>query len=148
MEVILLENVKKLGTLGQILKVKPGFARNYLLPQGKALVANADNRAYFEAQRAELEADMAQRLKEAQIRAESLSSLAITLAGHAGEQGKLFGSITAQDIAQAVIAQGIPLSKHEVRLEEGPIRQLGQYSVEIHLHSEVTVPLTVNVVPE
>jgi len=149
MEVILLESVKKLGHMGQVLRVKPGFARNFLIPQAKALVANADNRAYFESQRAELEAQMAQRLQEAQKRAEALGDLAITIAARAGEQGKLFGSITAHDIASAVVAQsGHTLTKQEVRLEEGPLRQLGQFTVDIHLHSEVTVPLTVNIVAE
>ena len=149
MEVILLESVKKLGQLGQVLRVKPGYARNYLIPQSKALVANADNRAFFESQRAEFEAMMAERLKDAQSRAQALGELTITLAARAGEQGKLFGSITAQDIANAVLAQsGHHLSKHEVRLEEGPLRQLGQFTVDIHLHSEVTVPLTVNIVAE
>jgi large subunit ribosomal protein L9 len=148
MQVILLENIKTLGKLGDPVKVKPGYGRNYLIPQGKALMANAANKAYFEAKRAELEQEMQNRLADAQTRLDAVAQLRITLGARAGDEGRLFGSITAYDIAEAIKAAGVPLSKHEIRLEHGPIRQIGEHPVGIHLHNEVTTEILVTVVAE
>ncbi len=145
MEVILLENIANLGGLGDKVNVKAGFARNYLLPQGKATAATAENIAEFEARRAELERIAAEKLSAAQARADQLAGIElITIAANAGEEGKLFGSIGTQDIADAVTAAGIEVSKSEVRLPTGTIRQTGEYEIDLQLHAEVTT--TVNLV--
>lgn len=145
MEVILLERVASLGELGETVKVKPGYARNYLLPQGRALLATENNRADFEARRVELERLQAARLDAARSRAEQVGALALTIARVAGEQGKLFGSVTAQDIAEAITEAGVEVRKQEVRLAQ-PIRQLGEYEVAVQLHGDVAVTLNVSVV--
>ncbi|MEY3182874.1 MAG: ribosomal protein [Pseudomonadota bacterium] len=148
MQVILLENIKTLGNLGDLIKVKPGYGRNYLIPTGKALMANAANKAYFDAKRAELEQEMHHRLSDAEARLEAVNQLSIRLTARAGDEGRLFGSVTAHDIAEAIKQQGVTVSKHEIRLEQGPIRQLGEHPVGIHLHSEVTTEIMVTVVAE
>jgi len=139
MEVILLENVANLGGLGDKVSVKAGFARNYLLPQGKATAATAENIAAFEARRAELERIAAEKLATAQARADQIGALEqVTISVNAGEEGKLFGSIGTQDIADAVTAAGKEVSRSEVLLPEGTIRQTGEYEVSLQLHPEVT----------
>ena len=146
MDVILLEKVGKLGGIGDKVAVKPGFGRNFLIPQGKALPANEKNLAEFEARRAELEAAAADKTAVAQARADKLAELdAVTIVAKAGDEGKLFGSIGARDIAEAITAAGVEVAKAEVKLPEGTMRELGEYDVDIQLHSEVfqTVKLTV-----
>ena len=138
MEVILLEKVGKLGSIGDKVAVKAGFGRNYLIPHGKALSATAANVAEFEVRRAELEAVEAETKKAAEVRAEQLIDLEVTITSSAGEEGKLFGSIGTRDIADAVTAAGVAIEKSEVRLPEGALRNVGEYSVDIQLHSEVT----------
>lgn len=149
MEVILLENINNLGTLGDKVDVKAGYGRNFLIPQGKAVPATASNVADFEARRAELEAAAAEVLAAAQARGESLEALgAITIGANAGEEGKLFGSIGTRDIADAIIAAGVEVDKSEVRLPEGALRELGEYEVAIQVHGEVTATVAIAVVPE
>ena len=148
MEVILLEKVANLGGLGDKVNVRPGYGRNYLIPQGKAKPATAENIAYFEAQRAELERKAAEELATAQARAEKLEALSVTIAANAGEEGKLFGSVGPQDVADAVTAAGEALARHEVRMPEGPIRAVGEYSIELHLHADVNATVSVNVTGE
>ena len=148
MEIILLEKVANLGTLGDQVKVKPGYARNYLIPNGKATEATPINRARFEARRAELERVAAEALAKARGRANQLAELIVTLSVKTGSEGRLFGSVGAADIASAVSAAGIELQKHEVRLPAGPIRQIGEYDVDLHLHGEVKSQIRVNVITE
>lgn len=148
MEIILLEKVANLGTLGERVKVKPGYARNFLIPEGKATAATAANVARFEARRAELERVAADALAKAQARAAQLAELIVTLSVKTGSEGRLFGSVGAADIADAVSAAGIELQKQEVRLPAGPIRQIGEYDVDLHLPSEVKTQIRVNVIAE
>lgn len=137
MEVILLEKVANLGNLGDKVSVKAGYGRNYLLPQGKATAATPDNIAEFEARRAELERIAAEKRAVAETRAAQLNELVVTITANVGEEGKLFGSIGTQDIADALTASGIEVAKSEVRLPEGTIRQTGEYDIKLQLHSEV-----------
>ncbi len=148
MEIILLEKVPNLGTLGDRVRVKPGYARNFLIPKGKAITANAANIARFEARRAELEQAAAEVLAKAKARAAQLAELIVTLSVKTGTEGRLFGSVGPADIAGAVSAAGIELQKHEVRLSCGPIRQIGEYDVDLHLHNEVKTQIRVNVIAE
>lgn len=148
MEVILLEKVGKLGGLGDTANVKAGYARNYLLPTGKAVAATAANVEKFEGRRAELEAAAAQVLADAQARAESLNEKSITIVSKAGDEGKLFGSIGTRDIADAITESGDAVQKSEVSLPEGALRNIGEYEVAIQLHSEVSAVVTVVVVSE
>jgi len=148
MDVILLEKVANLGGLGDTVKVRNGYGRNYLIPQGKAKPATAENVAYFEAQRAELERKAAEDLATATKRAEQLEALTVSITANAGDEGKLFGSVGPQDIADAVIAAGVEVGRHEVRMPDGPIRALGEYSVELHLHADVNASVHVNVTGE
>ena len=148
MEIILLEKVNHLGALGDKVKVKAGYARNFLIPRGKATLATADNLARFEARRAELERVAAEQLAKAQARSEQLADLIVTLAVKSGNEGRLFGSVGAADIANAVSAAGIELQKAEVRLSGGVIRQIGEYDVDLHLHAEVKSHIRVNVIAE
>ena len=145
MEVILLEQVENLGGIGDKVKVKSGYGRNYLIPQGKATLATADNIAKFEARRAELEAKAAAERAEADGRAEKVAGLKLVIRAKAGSEGKLFGSIGTVDIAEAAAAAGVELARSEIRLPEGPIRVVGEHTIEVHLHSEVNVevPLVV-----
>lgn len=148
MDVILLEKVGGLGNLGDKVKVKGGFGRNFLIPYGKAVSATPANVAHFEAQRAELEANAAERLAAAQARAEKLIGLKVTIKGNSGDEGKLFGSIGTRDIAEAVTAAaGIEVGKSEVRMPNGVIRNTGDFEVDVQLHSDVTVTIGVSVVP-
>lgn len=148
MDVILLEKVGKLGDLGEKVSVKSGFGRNYLLPLGKAVPANKDNLAAFEARRSELEAAAKQRLAEAQARGERLASIHVRIPANAGDEGKLFGSIGTRDMAEAITAAGVPVTKSEVRMPQGVIRDIGDYEVSVQLHSDVTQLVAVAVVPE
>ncbi|KZZ14863.1 50S ribosomal protein L9, partial [Oleiphilus sp. HI0079] len=131
MEVILLEKVGKLGGLGDKVTVKSGFGRNFLVPFGKAVPANAENVAQFEARRAELEKAAAEKLAAAEARAAELNEKSVTITSKAGDEGKLFGSIGVRDVADAVTAAGTEVSKSEVRLPEGPIRAVGDYEIDI-----------------
>jgi large subunit ribosomal protein L9 len=149
MEVILLENVANLGNLGDKVTVRPGYGRNYLVPQKKAVPASKENVEMFEARRAELEKAAAEALAVAQVRGEQIANLAqVVIKAQAGEEGKLFGSVAVADIADAVTAAGVELEKREVNLPEGPIRQTGEYEVELQLHAEVTQPIKVIVEAE
>jgi len=148
MEVILLEKIANLGNLGDKVAVKAGYARNFLLPFGKATPATAENVAAFEARRAELEKLAAEKKAEADARAAQLAELTVTIAANAGEEGKLFGSIGTRDIADAVTAAGVAIEKSEVRLPEGPIRVTGEYDIELQLHTDVEVTIKLAVVAE
>ncbi|MGN0920690.1 MAG: 50S ribosomal protein L9 [Cellvibrio sp.] len=148
MEVILLDKVGKLGSIGDKVTVKSGFGRNYLLPQGKAVAATAKNIADFEARRAELEAAAAAKIAEATARAEKLAALEVTIAANAGDEGRLFGSIGTRDIAEAITAAGVEVTKSEVRLPEGVIRETGSFEIDVQLHSEVIQAVKVIVVGE
>jgi len=148
MEVILLEKIGGLGNLGDKVRVKGGFGRNFLIPYGKAVSATPDNVARFETQRAELEKAAAERLATAQERAEKLAGLSIRIEANAGDEGKLFGSVGTRDIADAVsTAAGIEVSKSEVRLPTGVLRTTGEFEIELQLHSDVSQMVTVSVVP-
>lgn len=147
MDVILLDKIAKLGGLGDKVSVKAGYARNFLLPQGKAVVANAANLEVFEARRAELEAKLADELAAAQARADKLAALeGVEIASKAGDEGKLFGSIGTRDIADALTAAGVEVAKAEVRLPEGALRQTGEYDITIGLHTDVTATAKVVIV--
>ena len=149
MNVILLDKIANLGNLGDQVSVKAGYARNFLLPQGKAVVANAANTEVFEARRAELEAKLAAELATATERAEKLAALeAVVIASKAGDEGKLFGSIGNRDIADAVTAAGVELAKSEVRLPLGAIRTTGEYEIDVQLHAEVKAVVKLSVVAE
>ncbi len=148
MEVILLDKVGKLGAIGDKVTVKSGYGRNYLLPQGKAIAATAKNVADFEARRAELEAAAAGKLGEAQSRAAKLAELTVTISANAGDEGRLFGSVGTRDIAEAVSAAGVEITKAEVRLPQGALREIGQYDIDIQLHAEVIQAVKLVVVAE
>jgi large subunit ribosomal protein L9 len=149
MEVILLDTIGNLGGLGDKVKVKAGYGRNYLIPQGKAVPATAANVAEFEARRAELERAAAEAEASARSRAEALEALdVITIGAHAGEEGKLFGSVGTRDIAEAITAAGCEVDKSEVRLPDGALRETGDYSVAIQLHAAVMAEVQVSVVAE
>jgi large subunit ribosomal protein L9 len=148
MDVILLERVRNLGNLGDEVSVKNGYGRNFLIPQGKAVRATAANREVFEGRRAELEAQAAAQLKAAQDRAAGLAELAVTIAARASDEGKLFGSVGSREIADAVTEAGQEVSKDEVLLPVGPLRSIGEFTVDFQLHSDVTASVTVNVIPE
>lgn len=148
MEVILLERVPSLGRLGDRVKVKPGFGRNFLIPQGKALCATPANLARFEAERARLEAEQTAELEAAQARADSLSELIVTITVRAGDDGRLFGSVSAGDLIDALNAAGHSVDKREVRLPNGPLRELGEHPVQLHLHPDVNATLTVSIVSD
>jgi large subunit ribosomal protein L9 len=147
MEVILLEKVGGLGNLGDKVRVKGGFGRNFLIPYGKAVSATADNVARFEQQRADLEKAAGERLAAAQARAEKLAGLKIEIKANAGDEGKLFGSIGTRDIADAVTATGTEVCKSEVRLPNGVIRTIGEFEIALQLHSDVTQTIALAVVP-
>lgn len=143
-EVILLERIAKLGQMGDTVKVKPGFARNYLLPQGKALRANEANRKVFDSQRVQLEARNLERRQEAQDLAGRMSGLNVIMVRQAGEGGQLYGSVTARDVAAAIKEQGFTVERGQVELNL-PIKSLGRYEVPVALHAEVTINVPVTV---
>lgn len=148
MEVILLENVRNLGKFGTKVKVAKGYGRNYLIPQGKAVPANSDNLAHFEARRAELEQAAAERLQAAQERAAEIEALHIKISANAGDEGKLYGSIGTLEISRAFKEHNVDVARQEVLLPEGPIREVGDFEVEIHLHAEVLATAKLTVVAE
>ncbi len=148
MEVILLEKVANLGNLGDKVSIKSGYGRNYLVPQGKAVPATSAKIAEFEARRAELEKAAAERLQAAKDRGEKISKLAIVIAHKAGDEGRLFGSIGTHNIAEAFTAAGVVVEKQEIRMPNGVIRQVGEFNIDISLHTDVTVTVAVTVVAE
>ncbi len=148
MEVILLEKISNLGDLGDKVTIKSGYGRNYLVPQGKAVPATPEKLAEFEKRRAELEKIAAEKLAIAEKRATDISKLDVVIAQKAGEEGKLFGSVGTQNIADAITEAGSKVEKHEVRLPEGVIRHTGEYEITIHLHTDVNATLLVKIVAE
>ena len=148
MEIILLESIDRLGGLGDLVNVRPGFARNYLLPKGKAKLATAANIAEIAEHRAELEKHEADVLKAANARAKQLEGLEISITAKSGGEGKLFGSITNANITEAINEKGVELEKSEVRMPEGPIRLAGEYEIDIHLHTEVNETIRLTVIGE
>ena len=145
MEVILLEKIGKLGSLGDRVTVKGGYARNFLLPQGRAVLASEANVGEFEARRTELEKSAQDQMDSATLRAEGLNPKVVEIMAKAGEEGKLFGSIGTRDIAEAAVAKGFLLDKSEIRLPEGPLRSLGNHEVQCQLHADVFTTITVMV---
>ena len=143
-ELILLQRVEKLGQMGDVVKVKPGYARNFLLPQKKALRANKDNRAKFEQQRVQLEAQNIKRREEAERLAERVGGLSVVIVRQAGESGSLYGSVSPRDIAEAATAAGLSINRSQV-VQEVPIKVLGLSQVRVSLHPEVSISVTVNV---
>jgi large subunit ribosomal protein L9 len=148
MNVILLEKVRNLGALGETVHVKPGYARNYLIPQGKAVFASQSNIALFEKRRAELEAKAAQSLADAEQRAAVINALTIVIEAQASDEGKLFGSVNVADIKDALTAKSVAISKREISMPEGPLYAVGSYEIEIQLHSDVAAMLKVEIVPQ
>jgi large subunit ribosomal protein L9 len=143
MEVILLEKVDNVGGIGDLVRVKSGYARNYLIPHGKATLATAENKAKFESRRAELEAKAAGELAAAQARAKKLEGITLTIEMQAGAEGKLFGSVGTVDIAEAIGQQGVKVERSEIRLPDGPLRVVGRHEVDLHLHADVNVAIAV-----
>ena len=148
MDIILLEKIDNVGGIGDKVTVKPGYARNYLIPQGKATVATPENIAKFEAMRAELEARAAGEFEQAQARAAKIEGQVIRVQANAGPEGKLFGSVGTIDIAEACDALGLAVERSEIRMSDGPLRVAGEHQIELHLHTDVNVPLTVVVEAE
>jgi large subunit ribosomal protein L9 len=148
MDVILLQKVANLGNIGDRVKVKSGFGRNFLLPQGKATLATPDNVKRFEARRAELEKTAHEHLSSAEERAGALKEFKLVISSKAGTEGKLFGSIGTADIAEAATKAGIKIERSEVRLPNGALRTIGDHSVVLHLHADIDVPLAVTIVAE
>lgn len=148
MQIILLEKVANLGTLGDVVKVRDGYARNFLIPQGKAKRATEANKAEFEARRAELEKQQAALLDAAKARGEKLAGYMLQVTQKAGVDGRLFGSVTNTDIAEALSAQGFEVSKSEIRMPQGPLKTVGDHPVSIALHHDVVVEITVSVLGE
>jgi large subunit ribosomal protein L9 len=143
MEIILLQKVDNVGGIGDLVRVKSGYARNYLIPQGKATLATPENKAKFESRRAELEAKAAAELAAAQVRAKKLEGLALKIEMQAGAEGKLFGSVGTVDIAEEIGKRGIEVERSEIRLPDGPLRLVGEHEVELHLHADVNVGIKV-----
>jgi large subunit ribosomal protein L9 len=148
MQIILLEKVTNLGALGDIVKVRDGFARNYLIPQGKAKRATRENLAEFEQRRAELEKAQNEQLTTAQEKAEKLEGLAVQIAQKAGVDGKLFGSVTNADIAAALKEHGFDIQKSAIRMPQGPLKNVGEHSLKLALHTDVVVTINVSVIAE
>ena len=148
MQVILLERIVNLGNLGDLVNVKPGYARNYLVPQGLATVATESNIAAFEERRLDLEKASADRLQVAQARQKELEGQSVDIAGRASEEGKLFGSVGVVEIAEAFTAKGLDLAKSEVQLPEGALKLIGDYEVVVSVHPEVSFAVKVNVIAE
>jgi len=148
MEVILLEKIANLGNLGDKVSIKSGYGRNYLVPQGKAVPATAEKIKDFEARRAELEKVAAEKLTAANVRADALNKLSIVISHKAGDEGKLFGSVGTQSIADAITAAGAKVEKNEVRMPDGVIRQVGSYGINIHLHTDVVVTVSIEIAAE
>lgn len=148
MQVILLEKIVNLGNLGDLVNVKPGYARNYLVPQGLATVATEANKASFEERRQELEKASADKLQAAQARSKELSGQSVEIASRASDEGKLFGSVGLVEISEAFSAKGLEMTKSEIQLPEGPIKAIGDYEVAVTVHTEVSFSVNVKVVAE
>ena len=148
MNVILLDNVENLGRIGDLVKVKPGYGRNYLLPQGKAALATPENMKAIEARRAELEKAAAEELATARTRAGTIDGMELVVPANAGSEGKLFGSVGPVDIAEAFAAVQVEVQRSEIRMPDGPIHEVGEFAVGVHLHPEVNAEVKVRVVPE
>ncbi len=148
MNVILLDNVENLGNIGDLVKVKPGYGRNYLLPQGKAALATPENMKEIEARRAELEKAAAEELARAKKRAEVIDGMELVIKANAGAEGKLFGSVGPIDIAEAFSSVQVEVERSEIRMPEGPVQELGEFPVGVHLHPEVNVQIMIRVVGE
>ena len=148
MQIILLEKVGNLGGLGDVVKVKDGFGRNFLIPQGKAKRATETNKAEFAAKRVELEEQQAAILAAAQARGEKLAAFVVKVAQKAGVDGRLFGSVTNGDVAEALVAQGFEVVKAEIRMPNGPLKTIGDHTVTVAMHHDVIVDITVTVVGE
>jgi large subunit ribosomal protein L9 len=148
MDVILLQKVANLGNIGDRVKVRSGYGRNFLLPKGKATLATPEHVARFEARRSELERVAREELSSAEERATAMTELKITIPAKAGTEGKLFGSIGTSDIAEHVSRLGYKLQRSEVRLPSGPLRSVGEYQISLHLHTDIDVPITVTIVAE
>jgi len=148
MDVILLSKVENLGALGDKVSVRSGYARNYLIPQGKAKFATAENLAEFEARRAELEAQAKEILAQAEARKAKLDGIVITIAAKEASEGKLFGSINNFEVLEALTAAGHEVEKRELRMPDGAFRTLGEFEVELNLHSDVNAIITIKIVPE
>jgi large subunit ribosomal protein L9 len=148
MDVILLQKVANLGNIGDRVKVRSGYGRNFLLPKGRATLATPDNVARFEARREELEKLAREHLESATDRAAALKEFKLTITAKAGTEGKLFGSIGTSDIAEALTKQGFKIERAEVRMPNGPLRMVGEHSIGLHLHADIDVPLTVLIVAE
>ena len=148
MEVILLEKIANLGNLGDRVTIKSGYGRNYLIPQGKAAMATAAKIKEFEERRAELEKQAVEKLAAATARGEAISKLSISIAHKTGDEGRLFGSVGTQNIAEAITAAGVKVEKHEVRMPNGVIRHVGEYDIAINLHTDVVVTLPIKIVAE
>lgn len=148
MDVILFETVQNLGGIGDTVRVKPGYARNFLIPHGKAVPATPENLAALQAKRAELEQQEGEAHAAAQTKLESLIGLSVTIPRKAGEEGKLFGSVGTADLVEAIGEAGVEITRHDIQLPDGVIRNLGEYDVEIRLHSEVETQVHVHVVAE
>jgi large subunit ribosomal protein L9 len=146
MNVILLENVENLGGIGDLVKVKPGYGRNFLLPQGKAALATEKNMKEIEARRAELEKAAAEEIAKAEARAKGINGLELVIPANAGSEGKLFGSVGPIDIAEAMAGIQVEVERAEIRMPDGPIHELGEFVIGVHLHSEVDAEVTVRVV--
>jgi large subunit ribosomal protein L9 len=148
MNVILLEKVENLGDIGDMVTVKPGYGRNYLLPQGKAALATKANLAEVEARRAELEKAAAEELAAAKARAELIDGMELVIPANAGEEGKLFGSVGPIDIVDAFSKVGVDVERAEVRMPEGPIHELGEFQIGVHLHADINVDVNLKVVAD
>lgn len=146
MNVILLESVENVGGIGDVVKVKPGFGRNYLLPQGKATLATPENMKNIESRRAELEEAAAAGIAKAQVRAASINGVELVITANAGSEGKLFGSVGPIDIAEAFAAIQVEVERSEVRMPDGPIHELGEFQIGVHLHGEVNAEFTLRIV--
>ncbi len=148
MNVILLDNVENLGGIGDLVSVKAGYGRNYLLPQGKAALATKQNIAEFEARRTDLETAAAEDLSAAKAREELIQGMELVITANVGAEGKLFGSVGPIDIADAFSKVGVEALRSEIRMPEGPIHEVGEYKIGVHLHTEINVEVTVKVVAE
>lgn len=147
MNVILLDNVDNLGNIGDLVKVKPGYARNYLIPQGKAALATPENMQQIEARRAELEKAAGEELAAAKERAKLIEGTEVVISANAGSEDKLFGSVGPIDICAALEEVQVEVERSEIRMPEGPIQELGEYDIGVHLHPEVDVEIKVRIVP-
>ena len=148
MEVILLSKVENLGALGDKVSVRSGYARNYLIPQGKAKFATPENIAEFEARRAELEAEAASVLATAEERKSKLDGITVTIPAKESSEGKLFGSVGNIDVIEALTTMGHQVEKREIRMPDGAFRNIGDYQIELHLHTDVNATITINIIPE